>query len=184
MAAEAVDDDLRRVGAVAETAAIAGLAIGGGCKREWILPAEPIPISDVKGERQHVASLPHHLVEIGIRRRAGGAALRGEEFDHHGPVHGCGRGRPRGKSRQHHGEVSDVAERDEASDHGRSPAIGSQLLRSPRHRVTSSRELHAAVTTAHALQRLPASRREERPAVREVRPAARSKHTVFSRCRM
>jgi len=47
--------------------------------------------------RQHVAAIFGDLVEIGIRRRAGRAALRGEEFDHDRTIGGlCGKRREGG----------------------------------------------------------------------------------------
>src|SRR5579872_5341299 len=52
----AVNDDLLRVGAVAEASAVNGLPIGRRLHRERILPAQPIPIGDVEGEREHVAA--------------------------------------------------------------------------------------------------------------------------------
>src|SRR5581483_5373890 len=76
-----------------EAAAIDGLAVGGRCKRERVLPAEAIPIGDVEGERQYVAPALRELVQIGIGRRAGRATLRGEEFDDDRPISGMGHDR-------------------------------------------------------------------------------------------
>jgi hypothetical protein len=48
MAGGAADEDLRRVGTVAETASIMILALGRRFQQKQILPAEPIPVGDMK----------------------------------------------------------------------------------------------------------------------------------------
>ena len=77
----AVDDDLRGVDHFqAERPAIVALALGRRRTGEGVLPADVVPIVDVEGERDHVLA-PRQLAEIGIRRRAGAATLRGVELD-------------------------------------------------------------------------------------------------------
>src|SRR5437016_11717801 len=78
--ARSVDDELRRVGGCAEEARIAALTLGRLRCRERILPAELVPVIDVEAERDDIAA-PCQLAEQRIGRRAGGAALRGEELD-------------------------------------------------------------------------------------------------------
>jgi hypothetical protein len=90
-----VDDDLRRVDeALVEGARVAALPFRIRALRERILPADIVPVVDVQAERQHV--LPRcQLAEIGVGRRAGVAALAGEQLDHHRPaLLGMRRGHP------------------------------------------------------------------------------------------
>ena len=49
---------------------------------EGVLPAEIVPVVDVQRQRDHPVE-PGELGQQRIRRRAGRAALAGEEFEHH-----------------------------------------------------------------------------------------------------
>src|SRR5262249_37651620 len=71
MARGAIHHDLRSIGAGAETLTVAGLARGRGPERGGGAPAEPIPIGHMKRQRQHVAAVADHLIQIRIRRRTG-----------------------------------------------------------------------------------------------------------------
>src|SRR5580704_16267710 len=81
MAGSAIDHHLRGIGSVAETATVVVLALGCLSQRKRVLPAQPVPISDVKRERQHVVAAVRHLVQVGVGRRTGRAALRGEQLN-------------------------------------------------------------------------------------------------------
>ena len=81
-----VDDHLRRVDAVAaEPCGIHPLALGQGCGREAILPAEPVPVVHVlaqtddfgSGDRRRI----DQLLQQHVGRRTIGAAFRCEQFD-------------------------------------------------------------------------------------------------------
>ena len=79
--AGALDDDLRGVDlAVAEPSGIGFLPVGRSRVRQRVLPAEIIPVADVKAERDHVAA-PRQFAQQPVGRRAGRAALRGEQLD-------------------------------------------------------------------------------------------------------
>jgi hypothetical protein len=78
--ARAVDDKLRRVDRGAEEACIAALALGRLRCRERVFPAKLVPVIDVEAERDDIAA-PRQLAEQSIGRRAGGAALGGEQLD-------------------------------------------------------------------------------------------------------
>ena len=75
----------------------------------------------MESERQHVAPPFRQFVQIGIRRRTGRTALRGEQLDHDGPLRGEARdGRKTG----------DQSERqDKAREHGDPPFGRFELLR-------------------------------------------------------
>src|ERR1051325_3762112 len=90
--ARAVDHKLRRVDRGAEEACIAAWALGRLRCRERVLPAELVPVIDVEAERDDIAA-PRQLAEQSIGRRAGGAALRGEQFDDGRAISGSGRHR-------------------------------------------------------------------------------------------
>src|SRR6185312_12651994 len=81
----AVHDDLGRVNAVAMTQRlrISELARGPGGPGERVLPAEPVPVVDLEGEREHVRPTGDRP-DIGLSRRACRAALTLEQFDHRG----------------------------------------------------------------------------------------------------
>ena len=49
---------------------------------ERVAPAEIVPVVDGEGEGQDVAPL-RHFRDVAVGRRAGGAALAGEELDDH-----------------------------------------------------------------------------------------------------
>ena len=104
--AAAIDDHLRRVDLpAAELPRIDPLPVGRGLARERILPAEVVPVTDVKAERQDVA-LSRQLAQQRVGRRAGRAALRGEELDHDRPRIGVGGRSPaqRGESQAREGK--------------------------------------------------------------------------------
>ena len=78
----AVHDHLRREDLpVAAGMGIGLLALGEGLMGERVLPAEIIPVIDRKGER-HDIRLAGEIGQQRIGRRAGGAALAGEQFEH------------------------------------------------------------------------------------------------------
>src|SRR5712672_177827 len=78
--ADALDHHLRRVDvALLQHPRVGALALGGGARGERILPADIVPVVDVIGQRHDVGTLGQ-AAEIGIRWRAGTAALRREEF--------------------------------------------------------------------------------------------------------
>jgi len=64
----------------AEQAGVGALAVGRLRRGERVLPAEAVPVIDVEAERDDVASA-RQFAEQRIGRRAGGASLRGEQFD-------------------------------------------------------------------------------------------------------
>jgi len=86
MGGRAVDHDFRRTGTLAPAMAAPVLSCGRVQRREWIPPAEPVPIGDMVGERQDVRR--GEFVEIGVCGQAGRAALWGEEFDDDGTLGG------------------------------------------------------------------------------------------------
>ena len=84
------------------------LALGRLRRRERVLPAEIIPIVDVKAERDYVISA-RDFAEQRVGRRAGGAALRGEELDDDGR----GLARRRGSRRAYQREQEESGEQPE-----------------------------------------------------------------------
>jgi hypothetical protein len=77
-----VDHHLRRVdGAQAQRARIAALAPGEVGAGEGVLPADVVPVVDMEGKGDHVPAL-RQLAKERVGRRAGAAALRGEQLDH------------------------------------------------------------------------------------------------------
>lgn len=120
-----VQDRLRRVDAVAaEHPRIGILPLGIFLGSERVRPSEIIPVVDMIGERDDLAFIDE-LLERCVRRRTGGAALAGEEFDDaldlpapdrpvlDRPVLGrpavirCGRSAERTKQPDRQGETSD-----------------------------------------------------------------------------
>lgn len=82
-------EELRRVDLVrSQCARVMAMRLRRCGTRERVLPAEPIPVVDVKGEGQHVSASRDEVEAEGLCRRARGAALRGEELDHHRPTRG------------------------------------------------------------------------------------------------
>ncbi len=67
----------------AETGTIAPLPLDIFPRAEWILPADIVPVINVKLEREHIRTLCQ-LAEKRLRRRAGRTALTGEQFDDDG----------------------------------------------------------------------------------------------------
>ena len=77
----AVDHHLRRVDvALLEGAGVDALPLGALLAGEAVLPADVVPVIDVEGQGDDVRPRCQ-LAEIQIGRRAGAAALRGEELD-------------------------------------------------------------------------------------------------------
>src|SRR6185437_3836552 len=66
---------------------------------EGVLPAEPVPVVDMEGQRDDLVSAKPQCRELaneGVRRGARAAPLRGEELDQHDPPPGGGSALRRG----------------------------------------------------------------------------------------
>jgi hypothetical protein len=100
-AARTIHDYFRSIRSIAEALPIAGLAVGRRLQGERVLPTQIIPIGHMEGQRQHVGALLRQVIQVGVSRRAGRAALRCEKLHYEGPFRGRSNRRREPRERPH-----------------------------------------------------------------------------------